>query len=84
MRAKLFKSRGKVANGKPVLLLPQEQKEDGLGLGHLPLLEMIVAGPLTFPEPDVVEREMVETNNVALARLEELYSGPCFFPYIFH
>ena len=78
---KLYNMRGKTANGKPVAFLPQEQREDGLGLGHLPLLEMIGAGPLTFPDHDALEEELVEflrrvtaTNNVASARLEEMYS----------
>ena len=82
---KLYSVRGKVANGRPVLLLPQEQKDEGLGLGHLPLLEMIGAGTLTFPDHDRLELESVELlchinpkNNVTLARLEELYSEDGF------
>ena len=72
-------------NGRPVKLLPQERKEDGLGLGHLPLLELIGPGILTFPTHEAIEQELVEflrttnpTNNVSPARLVEMYSAEGF------
>ena len=82
---RLFNSRGKWANARPVKLLLQEQGRDGFCFGHLPLLELIGPGQRVFPDHDAIEQEMVAllravalTNNVASARLAALYTTEGF------
>ena len=65
---RLFNSRGKWANARPV------KGGDGFGFGHF--LELIGPGQRVFPDHDAIEQEMVAllravalTNNVASARL---------------
>ena len=84
---KLFKKAGKVTNGHPLVLLPAERPEDGLGLGHLPLLEVVGAQRPVFPGHDDIEEELtlflratIGTNNTSLPRLEGLFASPEVFP----
>ena len=86
---KLFKKAGKVTNGYPLVLLPAERPEDGLGLGHLPLLEVVGAQRPVFPGHDDIEEELtlflratIGTNNTALrpTALQALFSSPEAFP----
>lgn len=84
---KLFKSAGKMTNGHALNLLPKETLGDNLGLGHLPLLEVVGAGRPQFPPHDDIEKELtaflratVGTNNTSLARLEGLFASPEVFP----
>ena len=83
---KLQVGRGKSLNGRPIKLLPTEDVEDGFGLGHLPLLELIGGGVPVLPDHDDLEKELTNflravqaTNNVAPPRLLERYT-PDGFP----
>lgn len=84
---KLYKSGGKWTNAHALNLLPREVPGDKLGLGHLPLLEVVGAGRPEFPPHDNIEKELscflratVGTNNTALARVEGLFASPDVFP----
>ena len=80
---KLLYKQGKYWNGRPVLLCPTEQLADKAGLGHLPLLEAIGSGEASYPDTDELEKQLVSflrascpTNNVATARVFDLYDRP--------
>ena len=84
---KLFKSGNKWTNGHPIKLLPTEGPRDKIGLGVLPLIEIIGAGRPNFPDHNKVEAEMVTflratvgTNNTALSKIEGLLTSADSFP----
>ena len=83
---KLHSLQGKLWNACPLSLLPVEQPEDKLGLGHLPLVEVIGGGQVVFPDPDLFEQESVTllrnvayTNNAAMGRIQGLYDTATTF-----
>ena len=80
---RLLSKAGKMWHGCPITMGPTESDSEKVGLGHLGLLEMIGAGPGTFPSGDDYEEELTTllrrvavTNNVALSRIEALYARP--------
>ena len=84
---KLYKKNNKNTNGHPLILLPMEGPEDRLGLGHLPLLEVVGAARPVFPQHDDIEEELtlflratIGTNNTTLPRLEGLFATAESFP----
>jgi hypothetical protein len=77
---RLFSVKAKPCNGRPIAFGPTELREDGLGFGHLPLIEGIGAGEVVFPTRDDLEeqltaflRERAPTFNVSLQRLEGMW-----------
>ena len=83
---KLHNLQGKLWNACPVDLLPVEQPGDQLGLGHLPLVEVIGGGQVVFPDPDLFEQESISlmrnlnyTNNAAMGRILGLYDTATTF-----
>ena len=79
---KLGQVNGRLQNAMPLCLLPQEQEEDNLGLGHLPLLEAVGSGNPVFPEHDSIASEMSAflraanpTNNVNPGRMQNIFEG---------
>ena len=82
---KLGFSRGKPQNGLPIALLPAEQKEDKVGLGHLPLVEVIGTTSPKLPSHDDLEEQLAmflrgtnPTNNVAPSRIQALLEADSF------
>ena len=76
MALKLWVANRKLLNGFPLALMPTERAGDGVGLGHLPLLEAIGSTNPTLPGHDDIEEQLCLflrllglTNNVNQARL---------------
>ena len=79
---KLWVANGKYQNGFPLDFLPVEQKEDRIGLGHLPLLECIGSTAPVLPSHDEIARQLKNflqnlnpTNNVNIARMRSVMNG---------
>ena len=73
---------GRYQNALPLSLVPQEQDDDNLGLGHLPLLEAVGSGNPIFPDHDMIAGEMSSllratnpTNNVNPGRMRSIFEG---------
>ena len=86
MALKLWAVNRKLLNGFPLALMPTESEGDGVGLGHLPLLEAIGSTNPTLPSHDDIGeqlclflRSLGLTNNVNQARLYTMLS-PGNFP----
>ena len=84
---KLYRKAGKSTNAHPLVLLPAELPQDGFGLGHLPLLEVVGAARPVFPPHEDIEEELtlflratIGTTNTALARVDGMFASPDTFP----
>ena len=82
---KMFVSRGKYHNGLPVSLLPAEDPQDKVGLGHYPLFESIGSGMPKFPEHEQVASQLSKMlravqapNNVNSSRLSTMFQTGSF------
>ena len=69
-------------NALPLCLMPQEQVEDKIGLGHFPLIEAVGAGSPVFPIHEAIAEEMSAflratnpTNNVNYGRFKSILDG---------
>ena len=78
---KLLSIQGKTWVGRPIELGPKELSSDKVGFGHLPLIECIASGEITWPDSNELERQLTAflrcgapTYNVSLSRLAELYA----------
>ena len=76
---KLDNVRGMLRNGLAVDLLPKEQEDNGVGLGHFPLLESIGSVNPMFPSHENIGEELAKflrgtnpTNNMKPARLQSM------------
>ena len=79
---KLAFSKGRWQNALPMDLLPQEEDDEGVGLGHLPLLESIGARNPVFPKHEMVAKELSlflrgtnPTNNVNPQAIRGILQG---------
>ena len=68
------------------MFCPMEQPGDRVGWGHLPLLEAIGSGEVTYPNSNDLKEQMVAflrasspMNNVSCARILNLYNRPDTF-----
>ena len=82
---KLWFAKGCKQNGLPLDLLASEQPEDGVGYGHLPLLESVSTGTPKFPAHDDLGEELFQmlsrnnpTNNVNATRLRMILDTGSF------
>ena len=84
MCLKLMWSKGKALNAFPLSFLPVEKETDKVGLGHLPLLELVGRVEPIFPKHDDIEEQLcaflgnlAATNNMKLQRLSLMLSPGC-------